>query len=326
MAAVVGAGGWTFVDVVLFACFLVATPWTVLGFWNAADRAVAAARPRPTASPRSRPLPARRHSADPIRLRTAVLMTLRNEDPARAILRLRTVKASIEATGEGERFAYFVLSDTNRAPPSPPPRRRRVAAWRSAVRDPARIVYRRRPENTGFKAGNVRDFCDRCGRDFDLMLPLDADSLMSGDADRAPRAHDAGASARSASCRAWSSARRPRAPSRASSSSACATACAPTPWAQAWWVGDCGPFWGHNALVRIAPFRDQCDLPILPGKPPLGGHVLSHDQVEATLDAPGRLRGARAAGGGRQLGGEPADHASSSSAAICAGARATCST
>ena len=52
---------------------------------------------------------------------------------------------------------------------------------------------------------------------------------------------------------------------------------------QAWWVGDCGPFWGHNALVRIKPFHEQCDLPVLPGKPPLGGHVLSHDQVEATL-------------------------------------------
>ena len=52
---------------------------------------------------------------------------------------------------------------------------------------------------------------------------------------------------------------------------------------QAWWIGDCGPFWGHNAVVRIKPFVEECDLPILPGKPPLGGHVLSHDQVEATL-------------------------------------------
>jgi membrane glycosyltransferase len=52
---------------------------------------------------------------------------------------------------------------------------------------------------------------------------------------------------------------------------------------QAWWVGDCGPFWGHNAVVRIKPFVEGCELPMLPGKPPLGGHVLSHDQVEATL-------------------------------------------
>jgi membrane glycosyltransferase len=51
----------------------------------------------------------------------------------------------------------------------------------------------------------------------------------------------------------------------------------------AWWVGDCGPYWGHNALVRIAPFLEHCRLPVLPGRPPLGGPVLSHDQVEAAL-------------------------------------------
>jgi membrane glycosyltransferase len=51
----------------------------------------------------------------------------------------------------------------------------------------------------------------------------------------------------------------------------------------AWWAGDCGPFWGHNALVRIAPFHAHCELPILPGRPPLGGRILSHDQVEAAL-------------------------------------------
>ena len=52
---------------------------------------------------------------------------------------------------------------------------------------------------------------------------------------------------------------------------------------QAWWVGDCGPYWGHNALVRIAPFVAHCELPVLAGKPPLGGRILSHDQVEAAL-------------------------------------------
>jgi len=51
----------------------------------------------------------------------------------------------------------------------------------------------------------------------------------------------------------------------------------------AWWSGDCGPFWGHNAMVRIAPFATDCHLPVLPGKPPFGGPILSHDQVEAAL-------------------------------------------
>ncbi|HKG86367.1 MAG TPA: glucans biosynthesis glucosyltransferase MdoH [Beijerinckiaceae bacterium] len=280
MAAVVGAGGWTIVDVVLFACFLVATPWTVLGFWNAAiglwllhGRADGAAAVAPFAGAA--------HSADPIRLRTAVLMTLRNEDPARAFLRLRTVKASIEATGEGEGFAYFILSDTS-SPAVAAAEEEALAAWRSEVRDPARIVYRRRPENTGFKAGNLRDFCDTFGRDFDLMLPLDADSLMAGDAIvrlvRVMQAHPrlgilqslvVGAPAESAFARIFQFGMRHGMRAYTFGST--------------WWTGDCGPFWGHNAVVRIAPFRDHCDLPILRGKPPLGGHVLSHDQVEATL-------------------------------------------
>jgi membrane glycosyltransferase len=51
----------------------------------------------------------------------------------------------------------------------------------------------------------------------------------------------------------------------------------------AWWQADEGPYWGHNALVRQQPFREHCRVPVLPGEPPLGGHVLSHDQVEAVL-------------------------------------------
>ena len=116
-ARILGTGGWTLVDIVLFICFAAGTPWTVLGFWNSliglwllhfrkdtrADVApYAAAGDEPT----------------PLRIKTAVFMTLRNEDPARAILRLKTVKDSIDATGEGATFSYFVLSDTNRASPT----------------------------------------------------------------------------------------------------------------------------------------------------------------------------------------------------------------
>src|SRR5262249_44771937 len=50
----------------------------------------------------------------------------------------------------------------------------------------------------------------------------------------------------------------------------------------AWWQGDCGPYWGHNAIVRLAPFMAHCDLPVL-GEGALKGHVLSHDQIEAVL-------------------------------------------
>jgi membrane glycosyltransferase len=51
----------------------------------------------------------------------------------------------------------------------------------------------------------------------------------------------------------------------------------------AWWQGDCGPFWGHNAVIRMVPFQRHCKLPTLSGKGPLSGPIMSHDQVEAAL-------------------------------------------
>jgi membrane glycosyltransferase len=51
----------------------------------------------------------------------------------------------------------------------------------------------------------------------------------------------------------------------------------------AWWQGDCGPYWGHNAILRLAPFVEHCRMPLFPEDGPLGGHILSHDQVEAAL-------------------------------------------
>lgn len=280
MARIAGADGWSPVDIALFACFLVAAPWTVLGFWNAVIGLWLLHGTRDGLREVA-PFASSAHAHEPLRVRTAVLMTLRNEDPARAFLRLSTVKRSIEGTGEGERFAYFILSDTS-IPEVAAAEEAAVAAWQSEVRDPERIVYRRRADNTGFKAGNLRDFCETQGRDFDLMLPLDADSLMSGEAIlrlvHMMQAHAkigilqslvVGAPSTSAFGRIFQFGMRHG--MRAYT------------FGSAWWIGDCGPFWGHNALVRIAPFRDQCRLPILPGKPPLGGHVLSHDQVEAAL-------------------------------------------
>jgi membrane glycosyltransferase len=184
-ALVLGAGGWTWVDMVLLVCFAAGTPWTVLGFWNALIglsllhfRKDAVAEVAPYAAAGDQPVP--------LRIKTAIFMTVRNEDPERAILRLKTVKASVEATGEGAAFSYFVLSDTNDAAVAAT-EERAIEAWKTADPDRDRIVYRRRTDNTGYKAGNVRDFCARWGKDYALMLPLDADSLMTGSALRSHR-------------------------------------------------------------------------------------------------------------------------------------------
>src|SRR5215207_5977453 len=80
MAGVAGAGGWTLVDAALFACFLIAVPWTVLGFWNAII-GLWLLHGRGDGMKRVAPFAAAAEGDEPIRLRTAVLMTVRNEDP-----------------------------------------------------------------------------------------------------------------------------------------------------------------------------------------------------------------------------------------------------
>ena len=275
--AVLASGGWTWLDGVVLVCLGLAAPWPVLGFWNAAIGLWQLSSQRdPTALSTLEP-----ETPGSIAVKTAVVMTLRNEDPFRALKRLRIVKDSLDRTGEGRRFSYFVLSDTDR----PEIARREedaVAVWRAHDADRERIVYRRRDRNLGFKAGNVRDFATTAGRDFELMLPLDADSLMTGTAilelvrimQRHPKlgilqSLVVGTPSASALARIFQFGMR--------------LGMRTYTIGQAWWVGDCGPFWGHNAVVRIAPFVAHCALPTLGGRPPLGGHILSHDQVEAAL-------------------------------------------
>ncbi len=280
LASILSVGGWSVIDVLIFVCFAIAAPWSVLGVWNAclglwllhgvADPVAWVA-----------PFAAAGDAPTPLRADTAILMTLRNEDPARAFARLRAVRASVEATGEGARFGWFVLSDTS----DPAIAAAEAAAferWRVEAGEGARLSYRRRETNEGFKAGNLRDFCRRWGGEYEFMLPLDADSLMDGATIlRLARIGQAwprlgilqslvvGAPSSAAFARIFQFGMR--------------HGMRPYTMGASWWAGDCGPFWGHNALVRIKPFLAGCELPVLPGGPPLGGAILSHDQIEAAL-------------------------------------------
>ncbi len=274
-------GGWDAAKIAILVAFAVVAPWTVLGLCNAAlgfwllhGRSDGMAQTAPFLAAAGEPAAMRKPVA--MRKRVAMLMTLRNEDAERAIARFRVVKASVDRTGVGQSFDWFALSDTN----DPAIARREeaaVAVWRA--QDPAaRLHYRRRADNRGYKAGNIRDFCERWGDDYEYMVPLDADSLMDGETliemvrigEAYPRigilqSLAVGAPSRAAFARIFQFGMR--------HGMRCYTMGA------AWWSADCGPFWGHNAFVRVAPFRDHCALPDLPN----GASILSHDQIEAAL-------------------------------------------
>ena len=96
-ARVLGHGGWSVVDVIMFVCFAIGTPWAVLGFWNALIGLwLLHFHKNPMAE--VAPFAAAGDAATPITTKTAIFMTVRNEDPTRAIQRLKTVKTSFEGT------------------------------------------------------------------------------------------------------------------------------------------------------------------------------------------------------------------------------------
>lgn len=278
---ILSAGGWTPAEGVFLAAVALAAPWTVLGvsnglfgLWMLKGRRDRVATMAPHMAAAADPAP--------LRIRVAVLMTIRNEAAARVIGRMRRIKSSLDATGAGAAFDYFVLSDTSLAATGAA-EEAAMADWRAAeAQDAARLFYRRRTDNAGFKAGNLRDFCTRWGAGYEAMLVLDADSVMDGPTilamARIMQAHPRLGILQSLICAVPADS----AFARCFQFGMRAAMRAYTP-GYAWWSGDCGPFWGHNAMVRIAPFANQCHLPVLPGKPPFGGPILSHDQVEAAL-------------------------------------------
>jgi len=279
LANVFGKGGWSVSDIVILICFFFGAPWTVMGLWNAVlgvwllhaqQGGVALAAPHLAVG----------ETDAPITSRVALAMTVRNENPLRSYQRLAVMRAGLDATGWGQQFDIFVLSDTC-DPETAAEEERLFHALRGELGGP-RAQYRRRTSNQGFKAGNVREFLNNQGRGYDLYLPLDSDSVMSGAAilrmTRIMQAYPrlgilqslvVASPATSGFARIFQFGMRHG--MRSYSMGA------------AWWQGDCGPYWGHNALIRVRPFRRHCRLPVLPGRPPLGGHILSHDQVEAVL-------------------------------------------
>ncbi len=280
MAWLLGRYGLTTSSVLMIALFALNTPWVVLGFWNAViGFAILHGRGDPLGT--VNPLVARARPDQPILGRVAVIMPAYNEDPERVFRHLRSIAATLDTTGEAAAFELFLLSDT-RDPEIAREEEARFAAWRARDRRPERLHYRRRERNTGHKVGNIRDFCERWGDRFDYMIVLDADSVMSGAAlvrltrimESNPRLGilqtlPVGLPSLSPFARIFQFGMR--------------QGMRPYTVGSAWWQGDEGPYWGHNAILRVAPFREQCGLPILPGRPPFGGEVLSHDQVEAVL-------------------------------------------
>jgi membrane glycosyltransferase len=213
------------------------------------------------------------------RTRTALLMPTYNESPTRIMAGLEAIDAELrDARGL---FDIFILSDTTR-PEVWIAEEKAFLGLRDRTGGADRIFYRHRPKNVARKAGNIAEWVERFGGAYPQFLILDADSVMRGDTlislVCAMEAHpDVGliqtlpiiTGGTTLFARMQQFAGRVYGPVIAHGI--------------AWWHGAESNYWGHNALIRTVAFADQAGLPELHGRKPFGGHIMSHDFIEAAL-------------------------------------------
>src|SRR5580692_1485503 len=212
---------------------------------------------------------------------TALVMPIYNEDPLRTTAALQAMAEALAGIGAQRDFEIVILSDSTNAD-----------AWiretlsvdrlRGALKPIVPVWYRRRWQNIARKSGNLEDFVTRWGGRYDHMIVLDADSLIDAPTlQRLVQAMESDANLgilqtapQLIGARTFFG--------RLQQFAACVYGPVITRGLAAW-SGDSCNYWGHNAIIRMKAFADNCGLPMLKGRKPFGGHVLSHDFVEAAL-------------------------------------------
>ncbi len=251
-----------------------------VGFWTALFGVWLMNRPKPDSLDLWRTLNADDYE-QPITASTAICMPVFNEDVTRVYEGLRSIYLSLEATGQSKNFDFFILSDSDKTSQWI----EEETAWLELCRQLkafGRIFYRKRRKPINRKSGNVSDFCRRWGRRYRYMVVLDADSLMSGALltsmvrimEKNPgigilQTFPKQIAADTLLGRVMQFAQALYGPPFMAG-------------LDYWQCGEAN-FWGHNAILRLAPFIEHCALPPLPKNAPFGGHILSHDFVEAAL-------------------------------------------
>jgi membrane glycosyltransferase len=212
---------------------------------------------------------------------TAIVVPVFNEEVGRVSRAIENMWRSLEKTGQIEHFDFYIASDSNDADHWI----EEECAWLSLCQKLngfGRIFYRKRRHGINGKSGNVADFCRRWGKRYRYMIVLDADSVMIGPTlVRMVRAMEANPEVGILQTQPYmvlggSVFRRTLQFAGHLYGGLFSQGCS---FAQM----SSGSYWGHNAIIRVAPFIEHCDLPLLPVPDPGKRHVLSHDTVEAAL-------------------------------------------
>ena len=281
MFEILNSNGMTLLEYALLALFSITFAWIVTAFCSGCIGFILQLfRIDPLTLKKIKPVSINSEALS--QQKTAVVMPIYNEDTHRVIAGFEVSLQSLKATGQLKHFDFYLLSDTQDTAIAS----NELSAWHALCErlgDTAKqVFYRRREDNKHRKVGNLTDFCERWGSQYEHMIVLDADSVMTG------------------KCMLELTT------SMLNNPQAGLIQTIPIPVRQdtffgrflqfasilyspmlatgsAFWQTDKANYWGHNAIIRVKAFIDCCGLPTLKGKAPFGGEILSHDFVEASL-------------------------------------------
>ncbi|MCC4296758.1 glucans biosynthesis glucosyltransferase MdoH [Aurantimonas coralicida] len=266
---VVTVNGVTYLHIAQISLLVLCCLWLAWGFNMALAGIMSSGAP-----PRRRALPG--HVS-----RTAILVPVYNEDAEAVLARVGAMYEGLRSIGGLDAFDFYILSDSTRAE-NVAAERRGVDMLLSELGAAGRLYYRNREKNVGRKAGNIADFVTTSGGAYDYMLVLDADSLMRPETMVEMVARmDGDPELGLLQTQPLIIGRRTLFGRALQFSAALFSPVFSRGIAVL--QGREGPFWGHNAILRVRAFAASCGLPDLHGRPPFGGHILSHDSVEAAL-------------------------------------------
>ena len=217
----------------------------------------------------------------PLVSRTALLFPVYHEDPSQIAGAIEAMALELEAQGRNQNFDIFLLSDT-RGDEAAADEANVYRALSDELSPVLSVYYRRRLINSARKSGNIADWVGRFGGSYESFVILDGDSVMTGDTLVAL------ALSMEAEPQAGLIQTVPRLVNGETllqrlQQFACNTYGPAVAAGLAFWHRDQGNYWGHNAIIRTAAFASAAGLPDLPGRKPFGGHIMSHDFVEAVL-------------------------------------------
>jgi len=279
MAGILPHRGASYLEMAMVAVFAALFGWVSIGFWEALSGVLILAKGYDRYAVTR--MKEKKEDRGGNGGRTAILLPIANEDVMRVTAGVAATYKSLERTGRLKDFDFYILSDTS-DPDRWPEEEIGWAELCRSLQSFNRIFYRNRRVNLKRKSGNIADFCRRWGRSYRYMAVLDADSIMAGATlvrmveimEDNPKIGILQTSPMAVN--------RETPIGRAQQFANHAYGPMFTAGLHYMQLGD-SHFWGHNAMIRIEPFMKYCALPKLPGKPPRGGVILSHDFVEAAF-------------------------------------------